>query len=57
MSIDYSILEEFNINKELAIKYINDSTQVRKYVEAICDTSIINSIAHVNGILNDAVHK
>ena len=44
MSIDYSILEEFNINKELAIKYINDSTQVRKYVEAICDTSIINSI-------------
>ncbi len=44
MSIEYSILEEFNINKELAIKYINDSTQVRKYVEAICDTSIINSI-------------
>tara|TARA_R110000822_G_scaffold143580_1_gene281919 strand:- start:197 stop:1150 length:954 start_codon:yes stop_codon:yes gene_type:complete len=43
MSIDYSILEDFNINKELVIPYIENSAQIKKYVEGICNTELIKS--------------
>ena len=43
MEIDYSILEEFNINKEEALTHIDKSAQVKKYVEGICNKEITKS--------------
>ena len=44
MNIDYSILEEFNVNKEEALTHIDKSAQVKKYIVSLCDTSKIKSI-------------
>ena len=43
MSIDYSILKEFNINKEEVETHISKSSQVNKYVLSICDEKTIKS--------------
>lgn len=44
MSIDYSILEEFNINKEEVEAHISKSSQVNKYVVSLCDTNKLKSV-------------
>ena len=44
MEVDYGILEEFNVNKEVALTHIEKSVQVKKFIEAICDNSIYKSI-------------
>ncbi len=43
MSIDYSILEEFNINKEEVEAHISKSSQVNKYVVSISDNKTTKS--------------
>ena len=43
MSIEYSILDDFNINKELVIPHMEHSAQIKKYVEGICNTELIKS--------------
>ena len=43
MSIEYSILDNFNINKELVIPHMEHSAQIKKYVEGICNTELIKS--------------
>ena len=44
MDIDYSILDEFNIDKEKALKHLNNSTQIKKYIESLCDLTKLKSI-------------
>ena len=44
MEVDYGILEEYNVNKEVALTHIDKSVQVKKFIEAICDNSIYKSI-------------